>query len=202
MASKPTAAVARAMASSAHSTPADKLLTLQTYGAEARDLMQEIAQIEEDLKKKQQDLLGYLQNKMPSLMSEIGLDNVGIPANGNMPGFDYELSTYYSANIAAAWEPEKKVAAFAFLKKHKADDLIKTKVEANLPKGSLKKAKALAAAAKKLGIKVNVTESVHSGTLTAWLREFYKKGKTLPKADLEKIGASIGQIVKPQERKE
>lgn len=204
MASKPSPALARAMAASPSLQPTkDKLETIQAYAEQARDLELEIENLSEEIKKRRETLNDIYGNKLPMLMDEAHIDSMGVPPKGNKKGADFELGNYYSASIASSWAEEKKEEAFGILKKYKAEDLIKTEVSAKLPKGSLKKAKALVTAAKKLGIVVLIKKSVHAGTLTAWVKEIYiDKKKTLPKSDLEKIGGSVGRIVRLVDRKE
>lgn len=200
---KPTPAVAAAIASqSKREPPKDKLIALQMQAHEARDLELIIASQEEALKANKEKLLKMYQVTLPDLLEEIGLDRIGLPPVGNNPGFDYVVTPYYSASIAARWSDEAREDAFSVLKKYKAEDLIKTEISAKLPKGSLKVAKQLQLAAKKLGIKTELKLSVHAGTLSAWLRETYEKGRTLPMSDLAKIGGSVGRVVKPEERKD
>ena len=60
-----------------------------------------------------------------------------------------------------------------------------------------------AKAAKALGITVEIKESVHSGTLKAWLKDLYETHhQSMPKRDLEKIGGNVGITVRPKDREE
>ena len=178
----------------------DKLVLLQQHAAKARDLELDIATFMEGIAQCKEQLKELQQDKMPSLMDELKIDRIGVPVNGNKPAMDYKLIQQISGSIAASWSAEKKQLAFDVLKKYKADSLIKTEVSAKLPKGNLKQAKALVAAAKKLKITADLKQSVHAGTLTAWLKEIYEGGQTLPQSDLEKIGGWVGRIVKAEER--
>jgi hypothetical protein len=198
----PNADVAAAIAGSAKSKPnPDKLQELQREAARARDLEREIVDAEEHLSSLKEKLQKLYFTTLPDLMAEVKLDYIGVPPRGNLPGVDYKLTPFYAANIAAAWPVEKREAAFSLLKRLHAESLIKTEVSAALPKGNLATAKKLVAAAKKLGVTADLTLSVHSGTLKAWLRDLYEKGKALSKSDLEKIGGSVGRVVRPEERK-
>jgi hypothetical protein len=178
----------------------DKLAFLKAQAKQARDLTLEINSIDETLKEKKEELHDLQFSKLPDLMEEIGLDVIGVPAEGNKQGMDFKITPYYSASISAKWPPEKQLAAFDLLKRLKAESLIKTEVSAKLPKGSLKLAKQLIAAAKKLKITADLKQMVAAQTLTAWMREIYDKGQSLSATDLEAIGGSVGRYVKPVER--
>lgn len=178
----------------------DKLVMLQQKAAAARDIELNIASLADEISDLK-DKLGKLQkDEMPSLMDELRIDRIGVPADGNKPAMDYKLVEQISASISAKWPEERLNAAFDLLKKMKAESLIKTEVSAKLPKGNLKQAKALMAAAKKLKITADLKQTVHAGTLTAWLREIYDGGQSLPQSDLDKIGGYIGRVVKAEER--
>ena len=135
------------------------------------------------------------------MMDAAGVDSIGLKASGNKAPMDFRMRPFYSANIASSWPDERKEEAFDFLKSKNAEDLIKTKIEANLPKGNLDLAKQLIEEAKRLEIPTKLSLSVHSQTLTAWLRELVEKHNTvLSVSELEKIGGTIGRIVKPETR--
>jgi hypothetical protein len=165
--------------------------------AELRDTELEIQNLSERLAALNTKKYKIEREELPELMSEAGVDKIGVPASGNQPAYDLKMVPFYSANIAAGWEPERRAASYAYLEKHKAGDLIKTQIIINLPREERKKAKALIKQLKKW--KPEVKESIHSGTLTAWLREKTEAGEDV---NLEMIGGQVGQIVKPKARKE
>jgi len=202
MPKQPNPALAARLRTATPKVNPDKLKQLQAMGAQARDLEFEILSLEEQLKEKKSALQELYQNKIPTLMDVAGVDAIGIPPAGNLPGTDYKLRDYYSASIAAKWPEEKKEEAYAVLKAHKAESLIKAEVTAKLPKGKLAIAKKLIKAAHDLKIDADLKISVHAGTLSAWLRELYDDGQQLTTAELKKLGASVGRTVQPKERKE
>lgn len=181
----------------------DKLVEIQTLGEEAMVLEARIETGEELLKNLKEQLRGIYQDRMPTLMMEARLDKIGIAPKGNSLGRDFELTTVYRASISAEWDDAKRERAFSVLRRMKAEPLIKAEVSASLPKGKLSVAKKIAAFAKKLGVEATLSESVHHGTLSAWLKEVYvAKKKSLPAKDLEAIGGFVGKVAKPVERKE
>lgn len=200
MTDKPSAAAVRAAQSKAikpQGPPPDQLAAMQAMVKEARYVEQDITDLEERLKEKKALLNEIILNKLPAMMEEAGVNVVGIPAVGNMPAMEARIRPFYSANIAAGWDVERRDKAFRWLEDHGHGDLIKTKVEVSFPRGNLKTAKALAEqASKKKGAAVNLTETIPSQTLTAWLREEVERRKTVPgKEVLEMLGATIGKKV-------
>ena len=183
----------------------DKLERLKEKAARARDLELEIADLTGQIKAKGEELRGLYHHELVLLLDEAGVDSVGVPADGNKPAVDYEIKPYYSANISTKWPEEKVATAFKLLKDLKSEALIKTEVSAKLPKGNLAAAKKILASIKKLKIKgaaIDLKQSVHSGTLSAWLREIYERGQSLKEAQLAMIGGSVGRYVKAKDRKE
>lgn len=183
----------------------DKLDRVREKGARARDLELEIADLTSQIKAKSEELNRLYHNDLVMLFDEAGIDHMGVPADGNKPAVDYEMKPFFSANIGAKWEQTKKDAAFALLKDLKSEDLIKTEVSAKLPKGNLKAAKQIVASIKKLKIKgaaIDFKQSVHSGTLGAWLKDIYERGQSLKQDQLDKLGATVGRYVKAKDRKE
>lgn len=178
----------------------DKLVMLQQHAARARDIELFIKELNEKVDEFKEELRALSNDVMPSLLDELKLDSIGVPPDGNKPGVDYKLVEQFGASISSKWPPERQQAAFDLLKRMKAESLIKTEVSAKLPKGSLKQAKELVAAAKKLKITADLRQSVHAGTLSAWLKEIYAGGQSLPQSDLEKIGGYVGRVVKAEIR--
>lgn len=201
---------------SAKPTDGDKLDHLQAFAAEARNLELEVLRLSEQLAETQAKLRNAYTDTFPSLLQELKLDHIGLAKDGNKPGMDFRLKTNYAANIAAGWPPEKREAGFALVTKLKAEDMIKTEVSVLFPKGGLKAAQKLLKQIAKIKLKTKVgkkvvttklkpelTKTIPHGTLSAWLKELVEKHhKMLSPQDLEKIGGYIGQIVKPEIRKE
>ena len=202
--SKPSPAVAAAIAANKSKPKSeDRLEAVRNAAKQARDLECEIADLTSIIKVKSEELRTLYQNTIPDLMDDAQVDIIGIPPAGNLPGIDYRLVPYFRAGIAASWPNEKREAAFELLKKLGVEELIKTEVSVRLPKGKLAIAKKIMAAAKALHATPELKKTVHTNTLTAWLRSFYLDDKkALPASDLEKIGASVGRVVEPKERKD
>lgn len=169
----------------------------------ARSLRLEIRDLEGRLEDKKRELTELLTQRMPDMMDRAGSDAYGLPASGNLGAVDLRLVPFFRAGIPAKWTDEKKAGAFRLLERLEAGDLIKTEVVASLPRGSLAKARELVEKAADMGVECSLTESVHSATLTAWLKEVYlKRGQALTQEQLEAIGGVVGRVVKIEERDE
>lgn len=141
--------------------------------------------------------------KLPDLFREAGIDKLGLPAEGNLPAYDSKLEPYYKANIAADWDPERRAAAFAALRKAKAGDLIKTVITIQLGLKTEALRKAILKALQALGLTsehYTIEEAVPWKSLTSWVKDRIEKHKTIP--PMETLGAEIGSIVKLKQRKD
>lgn len=172
----------------------DKLQLLRNKVVEAKNLELEIEDLEHRLSELKHKLHEIHFKSLPDLFDEVGVDRIGVPATGNLPAFEAKCQPYYSANIAANWDPDRRAEAFAYLTDLGAGDLIKTSVALDFARDEREKAVELADKLKEEGLRPNVKESVHSQTLTAWLKEQIEINNTLP--NLEKIGGQVGRIVK------
>ncbi len=170
----------------------DSLDYVRARVAELRDLELEKAVLEARLADVNKQINFISFESLVDVMNEKRVPKLQLDADGNKPPFLAEVLPYYRANIAAAWEEEKKLRAFDALEEFGASDLIKTVVTFSFPRGEKQQAVKLAAANKRLLPKM--AESVHAMTLTAWVREQIEGGKPTPPLDV--IGAQVGQYVK------
>ena len=196
--SQPSAAAVAAMKNRAAPSE-DKLEKVRTFLREARDIDRQIMDLEDALKVKNARKLELIQKELPDLYDEAGIDNLGLPAEGNLPAYDCKLGPYYKASISADWPEEDRAKAFAYLEKQGASDLIKSTYVVLLPRGKRAIAIKVEAALKKLGVEFSEKLDVPWNTLTAWLKEQVEKHKTTPELDL--LGATVGRVVKLKERK-
>jgi len=179
----------------------EKVDQLKALARKARDDDAELQDLKERVRIKEGALRFMFETQLPMLMTELGFDHIGVPAEGNLPGVDFKLKKTITANISSNWSDEQKQNGFEVLKKYDAEALIKAQVKAILPKGQVDLARRLLAQAEKLGISASLTEEVHYQTLSADDREVYSEGTVLSTKDLEAIGAFVGLVVKPTERK-
>jgi hypothetical protein len=178
---------------------ADVLEKIRQKLREARDAERRMSDMSESLKEQTKLLQGLRHETLPDLFIDAGIDNLGIPAEGNLPGYDFELKPFYRANIAADWPQERRKQAFDFLEQRGDGDLIKTTIVVLIPRDQRAKAKKVESALKKLKVNYEIDLSVPWGTLTAWIKEQIEKhDATLP---LETLGAQVGTVVKMTQRK-
>jgi hypothetical protein len=178
------------------SVPDDKLEGLQAKAAEMRDLEREIEDLQGLIEEKNKRLWTIAHEELPSLMMDAGVDHVGLPPTGNLPGYDAKMTPFYRANIAASWDQDKRAKAFAYLEEIGAGDLIKTEIGIALPREQREQARQLLEQLS--AYSPSVKEAVHTGTLTSWMKEQLQDGQSV---DLELIGGETGTTVKLKPRK-
>lgn len=177
----------------------DKLDKLRERVVYARALDLEIDDLEQRLEDKKRELRHLYHTEIPDLMDEAGVDRLGVTNAGNLGSFEIKVQPFYSANIAAGWDPDKRSAAFEYLTELGAEDLIKTKIEIDFSRGERAKAVLVAENLKDDGIETSMKETVHSATLASWLREQVEVNGTVP--DLDKIGGTVGRVAKITRKK-
>lgn len=166
---------------------------------EARDVTRKINDTEESLKLLKKDLHSLRHETLPDMFNEVGIDQLGLPPEGNMPGYDCNLGPYYHANIAADWPQDKRTEAFAYIEKRGDGDLIKTEITILIPRDERKKAKKVESALKKMKVNYTVDLSIPWATLTAYVKEQIEKHDAI--LPLDTLGAQVGSVVKLNQRK-
>ena len=196
---QPSPALAAAMRQAATQTPDDKLEALRDMARRLRDKEKEITDLDERLRATKAEAAEIRTKKLVDLMAEVGVDKVGLPAEGNYPACDAELRPYYHAVISADWEPERRQAAFAWLDSAGHGDLIKTAITVLLPRDDRAMALSIQHYLEQCGVQHTVLLDVPWNTLTAFVREQVEKYHRTP--PLETLGATVGQVVKLKARK-
>lgn len=178
----------------------DKLVAIRAKAAEARDLQLHIKDLEDSIEALAGQLKELETKTLPDMMEELGIDKLGLNAEGNFPPYDIKLQPFYSASISAKWPQEQRQAAYTYLESIGEGDLIKANVTAPFPRDQHEKARALADRLMAEGLPVQFDESVHAQTLTAWLKRKIEDDHFMP--DLTLIGGTVGKIVRLKERKQ
>jgi len=192
---QPPAALLAAAAERPEALPSeDRLLALRAKVAEARDLEQDKADLEQRLKDTNIALQKLYFKDLPDMFDELGIPLIELAPEGNHPGVKAKAEPYYRANIAADWDEPRRQAAFGYLVDSGNGDLIKTEVITNFPRGAHQEAMAFADSARDNGLSVTIKESIPHSTLTSWLKESVEKHGIVP--PLETIGATVGRVVK------
>lgn len=184
-------------------------LKLTRLGQELAELDAEELRLKTELEEKAQRRRTIQMKELPELMRQIGQDHIGLPDHD----VDVVLEAYYHANIAADWPDEDRQRAFDYLIERGDGDLIKVTLQYDFRRNQLEDAqwarntlKMMQRFAAELGLEVGneipeptIRTGVHSGTLTAWLREETESGRGV---DLAILRATVGQIAKLKARKE
>lgn len=182
----------------------EQLKSLSEKAAEYVALDAEKTALEAKLKKVNESLTEMKHKTLPDIMLGLDVDRHGLAS----AGVDIVLEDYAKANISAEWEPEKQEIAFQHLEDLGVSDIIRTQVTFSFSKDQYAHAMTVVAMLNLMAEKIeefegteipvpSVKKSVPWNTLTATLKELHKKGVAV---DLEKIGGTIGNIVKIKKR--
>lgn len=202
MARRPTSAAALEAAEEARAAvPPRELAAIRSLGARARDLDLEIRDLEQRLSDKKKQRLEILQKTLPDMCQAVGLRGLTLEAEGNVPAYAVTVQPHYYANIAADWEEERRDAALRWIEKKGEGDMIKSVLTVELGRGTSALQKKVTAALRKLRVPFASKRTVPHQTLTAWVREEYRKGRPLGDQDREVIGATVGVVATLKEIK-
>jgi len=178
----------------------DKLEAIRNELRLVRDLRLKLSDLKTQITETNKLIYEKERVTLPDMFIDAGINTLGIAPEGNLPSYDAKLEPYYKAGILASWETERKEAAFSWLQKHGAGDLIKSTITIRLPLGSDKLRKRVMSALSKFkGLELSHEMAVPWNTLTAYVKECFTKGHRLPPLDV--IGAEVGSVVELSEHK-
>lgn len=180
----------------------DRLAAIRRVGAQMRDQILEKKDLEERLENLERSISETSRRQLPDMMTAVGIDRVGLPAENNLPACDLILKPYYKANIEAGWEPDRRQRGFALVEERGYQDVIKTRFDINLAASEREKAAQLRQALRHLDINTfSEQPSVPWKTLTAMVREEIESGHPFSSAELDTLGATVGRVAELKERK-
>ena len=165
----------------------------------ARDKVKQLADLTETSKEVSKELNTLHHETLPDMFQEVGIDQLGLPTEGNNAGCDFQLKPFYRANIAADWAPERRQEAFDYLDEEGHGDLIKTTITVFLPRDERAKAKAIEKFLISKKVEYAIDLNIPWATLTAFVKEQIEKHDAI--LPLDKLGAQVGNVVKMKERK-
>ena len=168
----------------------DKLDRAKAMVRECRDLELEIADLQETIKLKSQRVESMKNRELVDLFDEVGVTNIGLEAEGNVPPYEIEIQPYYHANIKVEDNPDAP-KAFAYLRKVGEADMIKTTYTVSFGMGESKKQKAFETMLRKAAVAYDSKFGVPWNTLTAWLKRQVEVEKKTP--PLQLLGATVGR---------
>ncbi len=170
----------------------DSLKEVTKACRDAADLELDIHYLNERLNEAKESLRRLTHERIPALMEKANIKDITIRGGGNLPDKRVSLKTFCYANIAAGWDDRRRQEAFDALRATSdGGHLIKNAFTFKFPMGSQKAVLVLTEFAQERGLEYEQIESVHTQTLSKWLRERRKKG--LPHPPLDVIGGSVGQ---------
>lgn len=173
----------------------------------ARDLNLKIEDSSESLNKYKKVLLTLKQKTLPDAFTEINIDNLGLPPEGNLPAYDAKLKAYYKACI-----PEEFAdIAHDWLEDDGSGDIIKRTFTIHVDRRDEETTEKINRFLSENKIDYSIKRAVPWATLTAWLKERYEAYKRWQKTGigeqvelppLEIFGATVGHVVDIKERKD
>ena len=157
---------------------------LNTVAGLARKIKQQqdkVERLDRELKDEKQALLKMTDEDLPSTMADLGLSKFSLD-DGSM----VSVMATYGASILVKNRP----MAYEWLRDNGYDDIIKNIVSCQFGRGEDDQASAFQAFASQQGYPADQNESIHAGTLKAFVKERIEAGDDFPH-DL--FGAYVGQ---------
>ena len=174
--------------------PGDKLDQLRSLCEELRDVEYEIQDLTARIELAQARRTTLRAEVIPDKMDQCAVGAIDLLSRGNYPAARVEVKPEVYALIAAKWDDSRKKAAFDWLESDGSGDLIKTTLVANFPREQRKKAVEIMQTLIKIVPDLEIKESVHGQTLSAWLRERIKRPKKNSPVPLDVIGGFVGRV--------
>tara|TARA_Y100001963_G_scaffold148369_1_gene226172 strand:- start:93 stop:644 length:552 start_codon:yes stop_codon:yes gene_type:complete len=168
------------MQEDASSVPEDNMGKIGAVATDIAETENEIANLKEQLKKKEDYRTKLSEEVLPSLFSEVGLSELKLS-----DGRKIKVSEYYRAAIKV----ENREAAYAWLRNNGFGDLVKNQVTCSFGRNEDEKASSLISDLSEKGLEPAQREWVESSTLRAFVREQYEAGREIP---MDLLGAYIG----------
>lgn len=134
-------------------------------------LSKNIQTAEDLLKSLKQSLIAVSEQKIPDLMSELGLKTITLT-----DGTKLTINTIYRGNI----NKNNQYEAFAWLRDNEFGDIIRHEVKVDLGKQEDKKAQELIELIVDAGYDPSDKEFVHWATLSAFIKEQIEEGEDIP----------------------
>ena len=168
------------MQEDASSVPEDNMGKIGAVATDIAETENEIANLKEQLKKKEDYRTKLSEEVLPSLFSEVGLSELKLS-----DGRKIKVSEYYRAAIKV----ENREAAYAWMRNNGFGDLVKNQVTCSFGRNEDEKASSLISDLSERGLEPAQREWVEPSTLRAFVREQYEAGREIP---MDLLGAYIG----------
>ena len=148
---------------------------------EIKDAENLVAELDTKLKNAKKHLLRLTDDELPTVLTEMGLSAFKLD-----DGSEVTIKKIYGASILA----DQKEEAHLWLRNNGFGDMVKNIVSVNFGMGEDHKAQVIKSRLEQSGLSPEQSESVHSSTLRAWVKEQTEEGKEFP---MELFGAYIAQ---------
>lgn len=148
----------------------------------------EVEKAEANLKQAKENLRKVAEVDLPEAMESVEMEEFKLE-----DGSKIKIDTKYQAGISAA----NTAKAFAWLRKHNLDSMIKHQVTVEFGKGEDKKAKAALKLMQTKGYRHKDKQSVHNQTLKAFVREQLEAGADLPLDLFGVVRQTVAKITRP-----
>jgi hypothetical protein len=168
------------MQEDAASIPSNNLEKIGAVATDIADTQEEISEIKENLKKKEDYHKKLSQEILPSLFSEVGLSEIKLS-----DGRKIKVSEYYTATPLK----ENRAKVYTWLRDNGFGDLVKNQVSCSFGRNEDGKARGLIDILDEKGFQSSQREWVEPSTLRAFVREQYEAGIELP---MDLLGAFVG----------
>lgn len=147
----------------------------------AKELDKEIEDLERVLSDRKENYRKLTEESLPEALASLGMTSFQME-----DGSSIQIKPFYGASIKA----ERQAEAFAWLRDHGYDDIIKNTVSVRFGKGEDELCARLLQNLKGTGFLPEQAQKVEPMTLKAWVKEQVEKGKEFP---TELFGAFIGK---------
>ena len=168
------------MQQDAETIPEDNMGKIGAVATDIAEVDNEIQELKEELKKKEDYRIKLSEEVLPSLFSEVGLSEIKLA-----DGRKIKVSEYYRAAIKV----ENRDAAYTWLRNNGFGDLVKNQITCSFGRNEDEKASSLVSDLSEKGLEPAQREWVEPSTLRAFVREQYEAGRELP---MDLLGAYIG----------
>ena len=140
-----------------------------------------IDDLEQQLKEAKKQLLKLTDEELPAMLNEMGISRFTLD-----DGSEVVVKQTFGGSITQA----NKAEAFAWLRDHGHDDIIKNTISVRFGRGEDDQATEFLTVAENQGHVPEQKTEVHTQTLRAWIKEQTENGNEFP---MELFGAWIGQ---------
>ena len=168
------------MQEDASSVPEDNMGKIGAVATDIAETENEIANLKEQLKKKEDYRTKLSEEVLPSLFSEVGLSELKLS-----DGRKIKVSEYYTATPLK----ENRAKVYTWLRDNGFGDLVKNQVTCSFGRNEDEKASSLISDLNEKGLEPAQREWVEPSTLRAFVREQYEAGREIP---MDLLGAYIG----------